>query len=129
MRILLDTHAVLWAAREPAKLSEQARRAIQLRANERIISAASVWEMGIKFGKGKLPEAEPLLGDLAGLLTSLDATLLPILGGHAVKAPQLEWEHADPFDRMLAAQSLIEQAPLVSVDHQFDRVNGLARLW
>ena len=85
--------------------------------------------MGIKHRKGKLPEAKPLLSDLAGLLRALRAVLLPILGEHALKASRLAWNHTDPFDRMLGAQSLVEQASLVSVDRQFSQVSGLTRLW
>ena len=129
MKLLLDTHTILWAAREPERLSARARAAIKLRANERLISTASLWELGIKFHKGKLHEAAPLLAEPATLIAQLAATALPIAGNHALAAPALDWDHIDPFDRMLAAQALAEGAALVSVDRVFDALADLNRLW
>jgi PIN domain nuclease of toxin-antitoxin system len=129
VRLLADSHVVLWLTRDPGRLSDAARTAAVDRRNELLVSAVSAWELSLKHHLGKLPQAEPLLADWAAVLTTLDATSLAVADGHAVRAGQLDWEHRDPFDRMLAAQALIEDAALVSADRAFDNLPGLRRLW
>ncbi|MDR3068809.1 MAG: type II toxin-antitoxin system VapC family toxin [Cellulomonas sp.] len=129
MKVLLDTHVLLWAAYEPARLGPTARTVLQVRGNQRFVSVASLWEMGIKRATGKLPEAARILDDVPAFLSLLAATVWPVATAHALLAPTLTWDHKDPFDRMLAAQALVEDVPLMSVDQAFDAVPGLTRLW
>jgi PIN domain nuclease of toxin-antitoxin system len=129
LRVLLDTHALLWAARAPHRLGAQARWLIEQSATERLVSAASCWELGIKFAEGRLPEADALLADWPGLIDRLMAVELAVGSAHALLAPRLEWDHADPFDRILAAQAITEKAALLSLDAAFDSVPELERLW
>lgn len=127
--LLLDTHAYVWAVTAPEHLSAPAREAIRASSNSLIVSAATVWEMAIKHRAGKWPEAEPLLADHDAIRSRLGAVALDISSAHARRAGLLSWEHPDPFDRMLAAQAVTEDATLVTRDHAFDDVAGLATLW
>ncbi|MDR3360832.1 MAG: type II toxin-antitoxin system VapC family toxin [Bifidobacteriaceae bacterium] len=129
MKVLLDTHAVLWAARAPERLGPAARAVIERLSTKRLVSDASCWELGIKFAKGKLPEAQTLLERWDELLASLAAAPLAVGTTHALLAPRLDWGHPDPFDRVLAAQAITEGAVFVSRDAAFDAVEGLERIW
>ncbi|MCL2849120.1 MAG: type II toxin-antitoxin system VapC family toxin [Micrococcales bacterium] len=129
MRLLLDTHTVLWATTQPALLSPTARTVIADTSNEVLVSAVVAWELSIKHHLGKLPEAAPLLADFPTVVVSLAAQTLPVEPRHGVLAGGLLWSHKDPFDRMLAAQATIEGAVLVGRDATFDAVPGLARVW
>lgn len=123
MKLLLDTHAFLWAVAEPGELSAKARRAIRDKDNELYVSAASVWEIATKFRLGKLLDAEMIVGDFANIVLQLRASDLAITHAHALLAGSYAQDHADPFDRILAAQADIEGLTLVSKDRalrQFD---------
>lgn len=115
MRLLLDTHALLWWLEDSAQLSTEARDAIADGANEIAVSAASAWEMAIKQAAGKLRVPEALNDALA---TSGFAAL-PITIEHALKAAALEPHHRDPFDRMLVGQALVEGLTIVTRDPRF----------
>lgn len=128
MRLLLDTHALLWALSDSPRLSRPARAAIELADNEKIVSAASVFEIATKYRLGKLPEAEPLMPDLFGVLARFDLALLSITAAHAARAGALSFRHGDPFDRLLIAQSMAENVALVSNEVLFDGF-GVNRLW
>ncbi|MCL2782019.1 MAG: type II toxin-antitoxin system VapC family toxin [Actinomycetia bacterium] len=127
--LLLDTHAFVWAVSSPDRLSAVAREALSSRENTILLSAASVWEMAIKIKSGKWPDAEPLLEDLPQVMKRLGAQHLDVSAAHAKRAGLLNWEHSDPFDRILAAQTLIQQNTLVSRDSQFANVPALSVLW
>ncbi|MDR0945430.1 MAG: type II toxin-antitoxin system VapC family toxin [Bifidobacteriaceae bacterium] len=129
MKLLLDTHAVLWAAVQPARLGKAARAAIEAGSNRRLVSVASFWEMSIKHAKGRLPEAEQLLAAPEMLVTLLHAELAPISVAQAIAAPRIAWDHKDPFDRLLAAQAIEQRAVLVTCDPQFGAVEELGTLW
>jgi PIN domain nuclease of toxin-antitoxin system len=129
VKLHLDTHTLLWAVQAPAELSATARLVITDPDNEVFVSAIVAWELSLKERLGKLPEAGPLVADFPGLLSRIGFVSLPLDERHAVVAGQLDWDHRDPFDRMLAAQALIEGATLVSLDHAFDDAPGLRRLW
>ena len=129
MKLILDTHTFVWAIGQPAKLSEKARKAIRLPGNELYVSAATAWELAIKFRLGRLPEAGPLLSQFDEITDTLGATMLVIKAQHAISAGGLGWEHRDPFDRMLAAQALRENLTLVTRDSAFAEVRSLKRLW
>ena len=112
MRLLLDSHALLWALTAPGKLSADAAREIRAAANHVWFSPASVWELEIKRAQGKLELPE-------GWLDAVERTgfvELPIRSGHATLAGRLPWHHRDPFDRMLVAQALVENVRLVTRD-------------
>ena len=119
MKLLLDTHALLWALAEPRRLSPQASALIKSPANEVVVSAASAWEIATKFRLGRLPGAEPIVAGFAAHLSTLRAEELPIRSIHALRAGSFVMDHRDPFDRILIAQALVEGMTLVNVDAKF----------
>jgi PIN domain nuclease of toxin-antitoxin system len=123
-RILLDTHAVLWWLAGDASLSAVARRTIAEPSNEVLVSSASIWEIAIKRSLGKLTVPNGLLEAISedGLI------FLAISPWHAWRAGELPWHHRDPFDRLLAAQALVEGIPLVTADPSFSPY-GVGILW
>lgn len=127
--LLLDTHALAWSLTTPDRLSEAARAAVADPGNDLLVSSATAWELAIKYQSGKWPEAEPLVRQYGAVLSELGARELPITGAHALRAGGLGWSHRDPFDRMLAAQALMENLSLVSRDPAFDDLAGLVLLW
>jgi PIN domain nuclease of toxin-antitoxin system len=128
MRVLLDTHALLWAAFRKDLLSARAQKLIEAPGNEIVISAASAWEIATKYRLGKLPLAQVLVEDFVPRLTAAGYVLLSISVEHALRAGRLPADHKDPFDRMLAAQAIHEDLPLLSNDAQLD-VFGVRREW
>lgn len=127
MRLLLDTHALIWWAGEPAQLGRAARDAID-DADEVRVSAVSVYEMSLKHALGKLPGVADLLPDLRGFMVAQQFRELPLSIAHADLAGRLPLDHRDPFDRMIVAQALSEDLTLVSNEDLFDRY-GVRRLW
>ena len=128
MRVLLDSHTLIWAADDPSKLSAAARDWIQDPVHERFISAATAWEIAIKCGLGRLPLSLPYRTWMHKAMTDLALSMLPISLEHADHQTALLWHHRDPFDRLLAAQALVEDMPLVSADLIFDQY-GVSRIW
>jgi PIN domain nuclease of toxin-antitoxin system len=128
LRLLLDTHALIWALGDDQRLSERAREAIGDRENEILVSAVSAMEVTTKYRLGKLPQAEQLAGSFLSIIRAADYTPLPISGEHAASAGNLEIDHKDPFDRLLIAQAQLEDALLVSNEKLFDGF-GVNRLW
>ncbi len=129
MTYLLDTHVLLWALTEPTRLSSRAHRVVGDRSVEIVVSAASAWEVATKQRIGKLPQADVLIGAYHRHLDRLGAVRLAVTEEHALLAGGLEWPHRDPFDRMLAAQAMIESLTLVTADPVFDQLRGVATLW
>jgi PIN domain nuclease of toxin-antitoxin system len=128
MRILLDTHVLLWWLSGDKALSTTAQIAIGDESNETFVSAASAWEISIKYWQGKLPTAASLASDLDGAIVRHGFSAVPITIYHGDRAGALPLHHRDPFDRMLIAQALAESLTLVSNERLFDRY-GVARLW
>jgi PIN domain nuclease of toxin-antitoxin system len=128
VRLLLDTHTLLWAMRNNPRLSPNAQAAISNLGNEGYVSVISVWEAAIKYRNGKLAEAAPLVHNPERVLSAMRFTALPLQLEHARLAGSLVSPHKDPFDRMLAAQSLLEGLTLVSNDAVFDSML-VTRLW
>ena len=128
MRVLLDTHALLWWLAGDSNLSINARHAIADPANESFVSAASAWEVATKFRIGKLPGAGPLGVDFARELRQQGFVALAISLEHAQVAGALVGDHRDPFDRMLIAQAREEKMALVSNDAVFDTFD-VQRVW
>lgn len=114
MRLLLDTHIVLWALADDDRLASPLRELIVDGRNDVLVSAASVWEIAIKATLGKLDAP----GNLLEALTDAQLQPLPIEHGHAVRAGRLPRHHDDPFDRMLVAQAAAEGLTLVSTDRR-----------
>ncbi len=115
MKILLDTHILLWWLADDQRLPSQAGTTIADPDNEVVVSAASAWEISLKQAAGRL-EAP---GDLLDAVAANDFGALAITAAHAVAAGRLPPHHGDPFDRMLIAQAQIEGLTLVSVDERF----------
>jgi PIN domain nuclease of toxin-antitoxin system len=128
MRLLLDTHAVIWAVEQPARLSTGVRSALEDPSNQLLISAATVWEIAIKVGLRKLTLSISYREWMNRVIADLGATFLPISVEYADVQASLPNHHRDPFDRMLIAQARVEDVPLVSSDDTFDRY-GISRLW
>lgn len=128
MRLLLDTHAFIWAVTEPSRLGTKSRRVIKDADNDVFVSAASMWEIATKYRIGKLVGVDVILDDVASVIHRLQATELPIDHAHALKAGSYPQPHADPFDRMLAAQAELEDLTLVSKDRAL-RLFGVELLW
>jgi PIN domain nuclease of toxin-antitoxin system len=128
MRLLLDTHALLWWLDGDERLSTNARRAIADPEATIFVSAASAWEIATKVRIGKLPGAIEVAERLYAILADQSFKPLAIGIEHARRAGLMPGEHRDPFDRMLIAQAQIEALCLVSNEKCFDRF-GIERLW
>lgn len=128
MRLLLDTHALLWWSSGDDQFSDNARAAIVDEDNEKLISAATAWEISTKYRLGKLPEAEELVLDMSGYMANQNFIELPITLEHALRAGSLPGPHSDPFDRMLIAQAIVDDLVLVSNETVFDSY-GVQRMW
>ncbi len=128
MRLLLHTHAFLWWVINDDRLSQAAGQAIADDDNDVLISAAAAWEIAIKHRKGKLPEADPLVRDMAGAIAGQDFEELAVTVDDAARAGALHGPLRDPFDRMLIAQALSRDLVLISNESLFDRY-GVRRLW
>ena len=120
MRVLLDTHVVLWAASEPERLGD-ARPLIEDAGNELLVSAASSWEIAIKYGLGRLPLPTGPEHYVPRLLRALGATPLSVDHAHALAVARLPPHHRDPFDRILVAQAHLLRVPIVSSDPMIRR--------
>ncbi|MBV8050379.1 MAG: type II toxin-antitoxin system VapC family toxin [Acidobacteriaceae bacterium] len=127
MRLLLDTHALIWWFNDPSQLSETAYSLLQGSANGIFISAAVAWELAIKVNLGKL-DALPLVSDLPNHITEEGFTELPISMAQAIRAGLLPKHHRDPFDRVLVAQAQELNIPVLSADRFLDRYD-VKRIW
>ena len=112
MKLLLDTHVLLWWTAGADRLATPAADAIRDPGNAALVSAASVWEIEIKRAKGLLTTPDDLLDQVA----ASDFDLLAIDARHATAAARLPAHHRDPFDRLLVAQAVAEGAALVTAD-------------
>ena len=126
---LLDTHTFLWAVRGSVKLSYTALKALEDANAIKYISAASAYEIINKFRIGKLSEFKDVANDYFSHVKLLGAIELPIKENHAHYAGGFEWEHRDPFDRLLAAQAFIEKLTLITNDPAFQTLPWISVLW
>lgn len=117
MRLLLDTHSLMWWNEDSPRLPATFRKAIQTRENDVFVSAASVWEIAIKRRTGKLV----LEGSICKAVAKLGFEQLQIISSHAEAVEDLPLIHSDPFDRMLIAQAQTEGMVLLTVDEQILR--------
>lgn len=118
MRLLMDTHTLIWHYEDQPLLSDRANHALDNPDNELFISTASLWEMAIKISSGKLKLAVGML-ELINIYRRIGVDVLPITPEHALATENLPWHHRDPFDRMLIAQAICEGLSLISRDSQF----------
>jgi PIN domain nuclease of toxin-antitoxin system len=124
MRVLLDTHILLWALTEDPRLSGKARKLIE-NAAEVYISAATFWEMAIKVGLGKLSVS---LDEIREYCLESGFVELPITSEHAIAVKDLEHHHKDPFDRLIVAAAMSEPMKLLTADPQVAQYTSLAIL-
>lgn len=128
MRVLIDTHYVLWSAINSTRMDPWARKLIADLNNEIMVSAASLYEISLKVRYGKLPEAVEFESDLiVNIESRLGYTLLPLEPESMMRAARFEDAHADPFDRMIAAQAIQNNLPVLSTDPKLDAF-GVRRL-
>jgi PIN domain nuclease of toxin-antitoxin system len=128
MKALLDTHTLLWATLSHSSLSRRAATIIADTTNEIYVSAASAWEIATKVRLGKLDQAMPLEQNFLAKMDEAGYNLLPIEASHALRAGRLAGDRRDPFDRILAAQALAEDIPILSMDPKLDSF-GITRIW
>ena len=127
MKLLLDTHTALWAVDDPDRLGHRGRRLLEDRENEILISPVIPWEIALKMNNGKM-SAHALATDFLNIVLRHEFTAIQIQPLQAIRSGLLPFHHRDPFDRLLAAQSLELAVPLVSKDAIFDRY-GVERVW
>ena len=128
MRLLLDTHTLIWYYQTDPKMSASARSLIEDPANTVLVSPASHWEIAIKISIGKLPLRQPFPDFVEQAILDNGFVILPIKPKHTAVVASLPFHHKDPFDRLLIAQALAEGIPLVSADPALDQY-GIQRLW
>ena len=126
MKLLLDTHLLLWAAGEPRRLSKQARTLIDNPDNELLFSAASLWEVASKRGLGRDDFKVDTRLLRRGLLDN-GYSELPIISDHVVETESLPPIHKDPFDRVLVAQATVEGITLLTTDSLVSQYPGPIR--
>lgn len=127
MRYLLDTHVLIWWLNDDGHLSSSARELIQDPETDIYVSAASAWEIATKLKKGKLPMAVNVLPDFSAVVEDNGFLDLPITSDHMVRSVLLEGGHNDPFDRILAAQSILEGMALITIDREISSFGIMTR--
>jgi PIN domain nuclease of toxin-antitoxin system len=126
--LLLDSHTLLWAVDDPTRIGLKAVLELQDGANDLLLSAATIWEIAIKVGLGKLSLSKSYRDWMNQAVTDLGVEILPITVSYADVQATLPNHHRDPFDRLLIAQCQVENVPIVSNDPVFDQY-GIVRLW
>lgn len=128
MRLLLDTHTLIWSADDPSKVSPVATASLLDPSNQLFLSAATIWELAIKFGQGKITLSMPYRDWMLKAINDLGLRILPITVAYADHQSTLPPHHKDPFDRLLIAQAIVERIPVVGTDLIFDAY-GVQRIW
>ena len=129
MDLLLDTHSYIWALTEPTRIPTATFDLMCELNSEIYVSAVTPFEISTKVRLGKFADAALVLDGFARRIDQMRARELPISSEHAIYAGRMEWAHRDPFDRLLAAQAIVENLTLVTSDPAFNAVNGLSLLW
>ena len=128
MRLLLDTHALMWTILTPARLSAKARDAIGDAHSRVFVSVINGWEIAVKKSLGKMAVPDDMEARITRACGGAGFELLPIALQHAFEVQFLPWHHKDPFDRLLVAQARVERLTLVSIDRAV-RAYGVDVLW
>lgn len=128
MRLLIDSHALIWYVDQHQQLSSASLAAISDPANDLLLSAGSIREIAIKIGLGKLVLTQPYSLWMSQALNDLGITVLPITVEYADAQASLPKHHSDPFDRLIVAQAIVENISIVSADARMDAY-GITRLW
>lgn len=128
MKYLLDTHTLLWFLKGEKKLSDKARQLIDNRHNEKCLSIVSLWEIAIKVSLGKLVLNKPFDRLFPEQLDFNRIEILDITADSLIKLTTLPFHHRDPFDRLIIAQALVEELPIIGADTAFDAY-GISREW
>jgi PIN domain nuclease of toxin-antitoxin system len=128
MQVLLDTCTLIWATLSSKAISAKARKLLADESNIVLVSAASAWEIATKVRSGKMPEAEQLERNFLETMEVAGYTILSLDASSALRAARLPGLHRDPFDRMIAAQALSLDIPVITPDPLFDQF-GVRRIW
>jgi PIN domain nuclease of toxin-antitoxin system len=128
VRLLLDSHTLIWSVEQPAKLGPKAVSALQDPGNYLLLGAGTIWEIAIKVGLKRLTLSLPYRAWIEKAIADLGLSILPITIDHADAQAMLPNHHRDPFDRLLVAQAQIEGVPTVSADSMLDSY-GITRIW
>jgi PIN domain nuclease of toxin-antitoxin system len=128
MKLMLDTCTVLWATLSTKSLSSKARRLLETESNEIYVSAVSAWEIATKYRNGKLPEAELLEHNFLETMEGAGYVLLTVNAEQFLRAGRLAGAHRDPFDRIIAAQALSLDVPVITPDAKLEGF-GIRRIW
>lgn len=128
MKLLLDTHVLVWFQRETHRLSKRASDLIVAPGNDVLVSAATAWEIAVKHKLGKLEFNAALLDRFEASMRDIGFEPLAITCEHAIAGARLPGPHRDPFDRVLAGQAFVEGLTIVSQDRQFASL-GVPAVW
>lgn len=128
MKLLIDTHTLLWAVDATDRLSPAAAECLHDTDNDLLISAATIWELAIKVGQRKLKLSLPYRPWMDKAIADIELTILPVTVDYADKLRGLDNHHKDPFDRLIIAQSLTQGIAVVGSDAVFDAY-GVTRIW
>ncbi len=128
MRLLLDTHALLWWLMDDAKLPARCAAWIEDLANDVAVSPVSAYELGFKATKGLFPGGNELAAAIGPTAEKAGISILNVTLDHALRAGSLPLPHRDPFDRLLAVQAIIGDYAILSIDEAFDSL-GAQRVW
>ena len=128
MRLLIDSHALIWYVDQHQQLSPASHAAISDPSNDLLLSAGSIWEIAIKIGLGKLVLTQAFSIWMSQAIDDLGITVLPITVEYADTQASLPKHHSDPFDRLIVAQAIVERVSIVSADARMDAY-GITRVW
>ncbi len=128
MRVLLDTHAFLWLVTDDPQLSQTAKEVFLEGQNELLLSAVSGFEIAVKYSLGKLSLKETPATFIKNRVQANALTPFPLTVEHAVQLQNMPFHHRDPFDRLLVAQALIENIPILSADTVLSAYS-VSRIW
>lgn len=128
MKFIADTHAFIWFVTDSPRLSAPAKKLFESSDSERFLSVASIWEIAIKTSLGKLSFDRPLEQFLPEQIALNSVRLLDISFSHAMRIADLPFHHRDPFDRMIVAQGLVENLPILSNDETLNAY-GVKCIW
>ena len=127
--LLLDTHALLWVLLDPERIPAETLATVRAPETTVYVSAASAWEIATKHRLGKLEGAAAVVSGYREHLARLRAEELAITGHHALTAGTLQWSHRDPFDRVIAAQAVLESLPVVTSDAALVEFPAIRTVW